>query len=139
VVGVVRDKDTGKPLAGATIEAEIARAGAAINGRIANGVELLLPDPGRQIRTTTDQEGRYRLVGLPKHPWQGIKAGVASDQPYLASFQGVPAGEALNPVAVNFELKRGVRIRGRVTNKETKQPMPAVVEYFIFTNEPGAA
>jgi hypothetical protein len=139
VVGVVRDKDTGKPLAGVTIEAEIARAGAAVNGGIANGVELLLPDPGRQIRTTTDQEGRYRLVGLPKLPWQQIKARVATDQPYLPSLQGAPAGEALNPVTVNFELKRGVRIRGRVTNKETKQPMPAVVEYFIFTKEPGAA
>jgi RNA polymerase sigma factor (sigma-70 family) len=139
VVGVVRDKDTGKPLAGAIIEAEIARAGASINGRIANGVQLLLPDGGRQIRTTTDQEGRYRLVGLPKLPWQGMMARLATDQPYLPSLHRAPAGEALNPVTLNFELKRGVRIRGRVTNKETKQPMPAVVEYFIFANESGAA
>ena len=44
-------------------------------------------------------------------------ASVNSNEPYLPSFQGTPAGEALNPVTVDFELKRGVRIRGHVTNK----------------------
>ena len=52
VVGLVRDKDTGKPLAGVTIE----------SNKLAND-----PVAGRNIaQTTTDAEGRYWLTGLPK-------------------------------------------------------------------------
>src|SRR5262249_13413160 len=45
VVGVVRDKDTGKPLAGVTVRSH---------------------DWNSLVRTTTDKDGRYRLLGLPK-------------------------------------------------------------------------
>jgi hypothetical protein len=52
VVGVVRDKDTGKPLAGVTVQARI-------RSDLATDLYLYL-------RATTDAEGRYRLVGLSR-------------------------------------------------------------------------
>src|SRR5262249_34964657 len=51
VVGVLRDKDTKKPLAGFTIR----------GGRETGGVNSL-----DFIRTTTDGQGRYRITGLQK-------------------------------------------------------------------------
>ena len=65
VIGVVKDKDTGKPLAGV---------------RIASDKTAEFPVHGfNGIETTTDEHGRYRLIGLPKgrgnqcrrHPRQG--------------------------------------------------------------------
>src|SRR5262249_43624337 len=73
VVGVVRDKDTGKPLAGVTVRSY----------RIAGAVDF-----NGLSRTTTDREGRYRLVGLPKGPGNAIIAEAygrvpqANDLPY---------------------------------------------------------
>jgi hypothetical protein len=46
------------------------------------------------------------------------------------------ATTGLDPVTVDFALKRGVLIRGRVTDKETGRPVPALVEYFAFRDNP---
>src|SRR5262249_34506150 len=53
VVGVLRDKDTGKPLAGITIQS-----------RMGSAREHFASDP--YVATTTDAEGQYRLVGLSR-------------------------------------------------------------------------
>src|SRR5262249_28799920 len=52
IVGVVRDKDTKKPLAGITIKSY------KLANSPAHGVDF--------IQTTTDAHGRYRLTGMPK-------------------------------------------------------------------------
>src|SRR5262249_7997448 len=54
IVGIVRDKDTRKPLVGVTVGsyAQAVRPGSY------RSVDL--------VRTTTDAQGRYRLTGLPK-------------------------------------------------------------------------
>ena len=51
VVGVVRDKDSGEPLAGVIVQSYLFGGADDYNGT---------------VRTATDKEGRYRLVGLPK-------------------------------------------------------------------------
>ena len=52
MIGVVKDKDTGRPLAGV---------------RISSTRTAEFPVTGMNgIDTTTDREGRYRLVGLPR-------------------------------------------------------------------------
>ena len=50
-----------------------------------------------------------------------------------------PAESGPEPATVNFALKRGVAIRGKVTDKATGQPVPAVVEYFVFVDNPHRA
>jgi len=78
VVGVVRDKDTGKPLAGVRVRSH----------RIAGAIDL-----NGLVRTTTDKEGRYRLIGLPKGDGNAIIAEThgrlprTDDLPYLAAIQ----------------------------------------------------
>jgi RNA polymerase sigma factor (sigma-70 family) len=122
VVGTVRDKDTGKPLAGVTVQSEKV-ASSNMHGR-------------GFIKTTTDKEGRYRLTGLPKGEGNLIKAVPPNGQPYLMSVKEVRDTPNLEPVTVDFPLKRGVLLKGRVTDKATGQPAPAQVEYFIFGDNP---
>jgi hypothetical protein len=45
-----------------------------------------------------------------------------------------PAGQA--PVTVDFALKRGVFVRGRVTDKATGKPVQVSIEYFVFADNP---
>jgi 5-hydroxyisourate hydrolase-like protein (transthyretin family) len=122
VVGRVRDKDTGKPLAGVTIE----------SNQLAND-----PVPGRNIsQTTTDAEGRYRLTGLPKGEGNKVRLVPRDDQPYLSVHAVVPDSPGFDPVTVHFELKRGVWIEGKLTDKLTGKPVRGSVDYFALDNNP---
>jgi RNA polymerase sigma factor (sigma-70 family) len=124
IVGTVRAKDTGKPLAGVTIRTQLYSA-------------YGFHDQDHYIRTTTDKAGRYRLVGLPRAAGHYLWVTPAAGQPYLPPERksaGVSSG--LDPLRVDFELKRGVLIRGRVTDQETGLSVAARVEYFAFADNP---
>ncbi len=125
IEGTVRDKDTGKPIAGVSIRSN-RFAGNVISGR-------------DHVRTTTGADGRYRLIGMPGGPGNVITANPAPEQLYLGASAEVPAGTPPDPAAVDFALKRGVAIRGRVVDKATGNPIPAVVEYFVFGDNPHRA
>jgi RNA polymerase sigma factor (sigma-70 family) len=122
VVGVVRDKDTGQPLPGVVVKSwKLAQA-----PYIANDF----------VRTTTDAQGRYRLVGLPKGPGHSIIAVPADDQPYLASVIAVGSAPGVEPVTADIALKRGILIQGRVTSGPEGRPVRARVEYFVERSNP---
>jgi RNA polymerase sigma factor (sigma-70 family) len=117
IVGVIRDKDTKKPLAGITVRSE----------KLANN-----PLHGTHIvETKTDADGRYRLVGLPKGKDNIISLVVPDDLPYVSPSVRVPDSGGLNPVSVDVELKRAVFIEGRVTNKVTGKPIQGNVAYEV--------
>jgi RNA polymerase sigma factor (sigma-70 family) len=122
IVGVVRDKDTRKPLAGVMIKSY----------KLANN-----PIHGMDIvRTTTDARGRYRLIGMPKGEDNKIQVVLGSDQPYIPAQTKVPDSPGLAPVTVDFALKRGVWIEGKITDKVTGKPVQGAVEYFALTSNP---
>jgi RNA polymerase sigma factor (sigma-70 family) len=123
VVGVVRDKDTKKPLAGATV----------------GSMTRVLRDHQEEfdiVRTTADAQGRYRLVGLPKGGAYKIVAIPAAGQPYLATNRDVPSKPGLDAVTVDFDLKRGVWIEGKLIDKVTGKPLRGAVEYFSLYRNP---
>jgi RNA polymerase sigma factor (sigma-70 family) len=125
IVGVVRDRDTRKPLAGITIQsyAQIINPG---HSRILDHV----------VETKTDAEGRYRLTGMPKGKSFQIAAVPGLDQPYVPVHLDVPDSRGLDPVTVDVELKRGVWIEGRITDKVTGKPLQASVEYYSLSSNP---
>jgi RNA polymerase sigma factor (sigma-70 family) len=125
IQGTVRDKDTGQPLAGVSIRSD-RFAGNEISGR-------------DHVRTTTGADGRFRLVGMPPGSGNRITAGPGPAQPYLGAGADVPGGAGPGPATVDFALKRGVAIRGKVTDKATGQPIPAFVEYFALVDNPHRA
>lgn len=111
ITGTVSDRATGKPLADVPI-----------NGRVTESWWE------NYVLTKTDKEGRYRLIGLPKgrsyhlSVW-GLKKG------YMQVGKTVSDSEGLTPITLDFELVRGVRVRGRITDKTTGKPVPAALWY----------
>jgi hypothetical protein len=122
IVGVVRDKDSGKPIPGVILQSHKI-AGSNISGR-------------RDIQTVADANGEYRLTGLPKGEGNVLCAVPPDGQPYLMALKEVPSTPGLEPVQVDFELKRGVWIHGKVTDKVTGKPVAARIEYFVFDDNP---
>jgi RNA polymerase sigma factor (sigma-70 family) len=122
IVGVVRDRDTNMPLAGVTVESY----------KLANnpihGVD--------HIRTQTDAQGRYRLTGMPKGQDNKIVVIPPDDQPYVPVHAVVPDTNGLDPVTVDFGLKRGVWVEGKVTDKAMGRPVQTSVQYFALLRNP---
>jgi hypothetical protein len=121
ITGVVRAKDTHQPIAGVRMWSQSPRY---------SYVSRSL------VSTTTDAQGRYRLVGAPKGG--EIHVGASSDkEPFLTAIQRVPAGQGLEAVTLDFELKRGVWVQGHVVDKVTRKPVSHVrVGYVAFADNP---
>ncbi len=122
VFGVVRDIDSGKPLAGVKIECN----------RTADFPILA----SNRIDAMTDKQGRYRLVGLPKGRGNQILVIPAKRQPYLTAGLEIPDTLGLGPVPLDIGLKRGIVIEGRVTDKRSGEPLKAFVEYHAYDDNP---
>jgi RNA polymerase sigma factor (sigma-70 family) len=124
IVGVVRDRDTNKPLAGFTV-----RSYKLANNPL-HGIDF--------IQTMTDVQGRYRLTGMPKGKDNKILVVPPDDQPYVTVQAVVPDTAALDPVTVEFALMRGVWIEGKITNKATGKPVGrwAQLSYYSMDDNP---
>jgi protocatechuate 3,4-dioxygenase beta subunit len=119
VKGVVRDKDTRQPLAGVKVQAY----------RLAGiGVQ---PYPNAMFYTLTDTEGRYQLDGLPVGDNKLLAIGPASE-PYIVSALPAEVKPDQTETTVDFALKRGVWIRGRVSDASDGRPLRANVYYAVF-------
>ena len=75
------------------------------------------------VRTKTDAQGRYRLTGMPKGERNQIVAIPGNDQPYVRAHTDIPDSPGLDPVTADIELKRGVWIEGKMSDKVTGQPL----------------
>jgi protocatechuate 3,4-dioxygenase beta subunit len=112
IAGTVRDKMTGKPVVGVTVNSGVQ------NGWWENAVYA-----------TTDFQGRYRLVGLPKTAKRQVTFFPGEASPYLPAAFAVPDEEGLRAITLNAELTRGVVVTGRITDKETGKPVAASLRY----------
>ena len=125
VEGVIRDKDTGQPIAGLRVYAQVRQRGAQLFQR---------------IETTTDAQGRYRLTGPAQTSFYRLIVEQAEGKLYpKVSFEVPARSPALEPVTFDLALKRGIVIRGRVTDKATGQPAPGFIEAFTFRDNPATA
>jgi RNA polymerase sigma factor (sigma-70 family) len=125
IVGVVRDKDTGKPIPRAIVYS-YKFAGNNIHGLM-------------DLHTVADEQGRYRLTGMPRGEGNKLLAHPPKDlttitQPYVMAIKNVPKSDGLRPVTVDFELKRGVWIEGKAIDKITGKPVFGRIEYFAFAD-----
>jgi protocatechuate 3,4-dioxygenase beta subunit len=108
VRGVVRDKDTGKPLPGVSVRG--------------------WTNP--RCQAVTDPEGRYELLGLPKSPNYHLALKPAEGQLYFQRQADVSDTPGLGPLTGDIDLVRGLTARGRVTDKATGRPVAqARVDY----------
>jgi RNA polymerase sigma factor (sigma-70 family) len=118
IVGVVRERGSGKPLAGITVRTPYTR------------------DDDPQAAAVTDKDGRYRLTGLPSGP-RTLWVEPPTNVPYLAAEVRVNAGEpGLAPVTLDVSLPRQPTVRGQVTDGATGKPVAAWVEYRPLAGNP---
>ena len=127
IEGIVRDASTGDPLPGVIVES---------HRMTRRGFSNL-----RLVRAVSDEQGHYRLVGMPKGPGKQIMAVPNNDQPYLMQKFDVPDQPGIEPITLDLDMHRGVWITGRVTDKATGEPIhgrQTVAQYYAYLSNPFA-
>ena len=119
--GTVREKGTGKPLAGISVHVRFPF----------NILPVVLQDHN----AATDEQGRYQIDGIGKHTEYTVSAG---GRPYFNAIKDTIADTpGLEPLVVDLELERGIEITGHVRNKATGEPLRnAVVNYHVLADNP---
>jgi protocatechuate 3,4-dioxygenase beta subunit len=117
IVGTIRDRDSGAPLAGIVVQSQ-RMVGIPYQGV---GADL--------ARTVTDAKGRYRLTGMPLGRNNALIA-LSFDKPYLPSLKPVEIDQKNKEKQVDWQLKRGRWVRGRVTDARTGEGIACQVQYY---------
>ena len=116
-----RDQDTGAPIA---------------RVRITGGPNIpnnMGRTPG--VEATTDAQGRYQITGLPTSRGFKLFTEAPSGQPYVnCGFVSPVSEHRPGPFTFDMTLKRGVLVRGRLTDKSTGQPLVGSVSYHAFAD-----
>ncbi len=148
IVGTVRDKATGAPIPGVSVRSY------QMADRPIGNTQI--------VRTTADAQGRFRLVGMPRGKGNRIMVlpPIERDGPvpvrrtylidgkqvrvtppvdggYLGEIVDVEEGPpGVEPIVADVALRRGITIRGRVTDRATGKPVRALVRYHAFKDNP---
>jgi protocatechuate 3,4-dioxygenase beta subunit len=114
LTGVVRDRRTGRPLAGVGV----------------NGI-------GTNAHTTTDAEGRYTLTGFPKGGSYGLMVLAGGRSPYFVTCLSVPDTAGLDPLPADVECVPGIPMRLKLIDRETgRAPKGVEVAYWPLNPNP---
>ncbi len=107
IVGVVREKGTGQPVAGVNV----------------TGIE---PATWTWVQARTDAGGRFQLIGLPKAGMFQVRVNPRTGfDPYLTATTTVTDTEGLRPIETTVEVPRGVVITGRLIDAADGRAVPA--------------
>jgi hypothetical protein len=121
VVGTIRDRDSGEQVAGVMIQSQ------KLAGDPVVGQDL--------VHAVTDAQGHYQLTGLPVGKDNRLLA-IPIGRPYLLSVKEVEVSADRESVQLDWQLKRGVWIRGQVCDVKSGTPLQASVQYFVFRDNP---
>ncbi len=108
IEGVVRVKGTAKALAGVVVYGEEEAQ-------------------QRRVRAVTDAKGRFRLVGLAKAKAYTLTFYPPLDACCLGTFTQVADTAGLGALTADVEVRRGVEVRCRLIDKETRKPIQGVL------------
>jgi len=122
IEGVIRDRVTGQPVAGATIRSYRLADFDVVNDQL--------------IRTKTDAQGRFRMTGMPLGNGNEVVVLPAGDQPYLPSWQKLPELTIAQPLHLELMLTRGIWAKGRITDAVSGQPVVGAVRYGAASDNP---
>ena len=122
---MIRDRDSGEPIAGATIRS----------------YKLADIDLGNNalIGTAADAQGRFRITGMPLGTGNEVVILPPEGQPFLASWQRLPALGVSEPLRVDLKLKRGILAQGRLTDAVTGRPVKGEIRYGAAGDNPHLA
>jgi RNA polymerase sigma factor (sigma-70 family) len=124
--GVVRDKDTGKPLAGASV--------------FVNWWNNLDYEEPRWGKAVADKEGRYELLGLAKSPHYHLQGRPAKGQLYFQREVELGDTPGFDARVADIDMVQGLTVRGKVIDKTTGRPVAqALVAYHPLHGNPHAS
>ncbi|HKB02630.1 MAG TPA: sigma-70 family RNA polymerase sigma factor [Gemmataceae bacterium] len=111
--GVVRDADTGQPVAGVRV----------------NGF-------GGATDATTDQNGRYELPGYRKGPKYNVYAWPADGSTYFPGLAEANDRAGLDPLEINLTVRAGIPVAGRIRDVANGKPVAGLVRYYPLAGNP---
>jgi beta-lactamase regulating signal transducer with metallopeptidase domain len=119
--GVVREKGTDRPVAGAQVYVRAVTDEAG----------------GWQSRAVTDDAGRYTITDVPKAREYALTPVPKPGEPFLFTSRKVEAADDDRPLTADVEVVRGIPFRVRVLDRETGKPLKGYLSYFpIHPNNP---
>jgi hypothetical protein len=122
---VVRDKETGKPMAGVLVGVDVP---------LEVGMGATLPPPGTnlpRVTARTDKEGRYEIAGFPKSPSYTVYARPDTGRHFAVGvrFKDTPG---LGPLKADLQVPGGALVlRGKVTDQRSGKPVPGARVYYL--------
>jgi hypothetical protein len=109
IVGVVKEKGTGRPVAGAQVSV--------------GGERVSATNP-----TRTDERGAFRIAGVLKRPLYRVHV---SAPDHFHSMQTLKDTPGRDPVRADFEMERGLYVEGRLLDGATGKPVAGAVTYDV--------
>ena len=130
VSGTVRDKNTGKPLAGYTVSTYVGATWIANTIQMSSGT--------KEVKATTDESGHYKLTDLPAAPYRitarDSRGGFGSDVTKHIILNGHDLED------LNFDMIVEGTIKGRILD-ENKEPVPGITVILVsreyYLGQPG--
>jgi len=111
--GTVRDVESGKPVAG-----------------------VRLVGLGGVTEATSDHDGRYELLGYKKGPKYTVYAWPPDGSTYLPGLAEANDPAGLDPVTIDFAIRAGVQVTGRIRDTATGKPAAAIIRYYPLAGNP---
>jgi RNA polymerase sigma factor (sigma-70 family) len=122
IVGVVRDQDTGKPVAGAVVQSH------QFAGTSCQGLPIL--------STQTDAAGRFRIDGMPAGRGNMLLVRAPQDVPYLPAVGEVDTSEGEGTATLDLKVRRGLWAEGQVIDADSGRPLAAGIDYYCLYSNP---
>jgi protocatechuate 3,4-dioxygenase beta subunit len=122
IEGFIRDRETGAPVAGATV----------------SSYKLADQNLGNNtiVQAKSDAKGHYRLAGMPRGSGNEVMIIPPAGSPYLQAKVELDDPPGLGPIAFDIPLYRGVEVEGRVVDEGTGKPVKAWATYHVAVDNP---
>jgi hypothetical protein len=138
--------DEKRDIAGWIAKARIGAAGNLWQGLENLSVDAVPTQLGRgsserlvTIAATTGADGRFKLTGIGRDRIADLIIKPNKGLPYTnASLKVSAETPGLEPITFDIAMKRGVLVRGRVTDKVTGRPIHGQAIYYAFADNPHA-
>jgi protocatechuate 3,4-dioxygenase beta subunit len=122
IVGRVSEPDPGGPVIGATVSPWRAPVFGFYQAETLLAVQ-------------TDVFGKYRLIGMPVGNWR-IFAEAPAGRSMVAVERRVEIKAGDDVVTIDYAMPRGVTVTGQVTDRNTGEPVPGTISFYVFSDNP---
>ncbi|MES2790828.1 MAG: M56 family metallopeptidase [Planctomycetota bacterium] len=130
VSGTVTEFQSGKPIANATVFVD--RLFEENSHKPNTPLRMLM----QHVYAVTDEQGRYRLLGIPPGTGHVLHVIVPKSEPWLMGSQTFAIDSKQSELNLNLKVFRGIWIEGKITDAQTGEPITGYVDYLALKRNP---